>query len=70
MMEVCEFLDSENFKNLESLIVHLNVKECIVPTGELGPEGSKLKQVGSSHIVFLRSILNFVYFRFYLEIKY
>lgn len=32
---VCEFLDSENFSNLESLIVQVGAKECCVPPIDL-----------------------------------
>lgn len=32
---VCEFLDSENFSNLESLIVQVGAKECCVPPLDL-----------------------------------
>ncbi|XP_076064509.1 DNA mismatch repair protein spel1 isoform X2 [Oratosquilla oratoria] len=44
-MTVSEFNDGDTFSNLEALIVHLDPKECILPSGDLGPDGVKIKQV-------------------------
>nr|XP_050846789.1 DNA mismatch repair protein Msh2 isoform X1 [Vespula vulgaris] len=42
---VCEFQDSESFSNLETLIVTLNPKECLLIQGEGSYEFDTLKQV-------------------------
>ncbi|KAB7498881.1 DNA mismatch repair protein Msh2 [Armadillidium nasatum] len=42
---VSEFYDSDSFTNLEALIVQLGARECIIPSGDSGPDGVKLRQV-------------------------
>lgn len=43
---VCEFQDTESFSNLETFIVTLNPKECLLIQGEGSYEFDTLKQVG------------------------
>ncbi|XP_072312862.1 DNA mismatch repair protein Msh2 [Eucyclogobius newberryi] len=45
IMGVCEFPDNEIFSNLESLLVQISAKECLLPQGECSSEGSKLREV-------------------------
>ncbi|KAK2146372.1 hypothetical protein LSH36_613g01007 [Paralvinella palmiformis] len=42
---VCEFVDNEQFSNLEALIVQLSPKECLLPSGDNLTEFSRLKEV-------------------------
>ncbi|ROT64986.1 hypothetical protein C7M84_017040 [Penaeus vannamei] len=44
-MSVAEFNDNDTFSNLEALVVQLSPRECLIPSGDLGPDGAKLKQV-------------------------
>ncbi|XP_067433222.1 DNA mismatch repair protein Msh2 [Thunnus thynnus] len=44
-MGVCEFPDNEIFSNLESLLVQISPKECLLALGEANPEGNKLREV-------------------------
>lgn len=48
MMGVCEFPDNETFSNLESLLVQISPKECLLAQGEGSAEGSKLREVGGA----------------------
>ncbi|XP_071527563.1 DNA mismatch repair protein Msh2 [Panulirus ornatus] len=45
LMSVSEFSDNDTFSNLEALIVQLGPRECLIPSGDIGPDGAKLKQV-------------------------
>lgn len=44
-MGVCEFSDNEIFSNLESLLVQISPKECLLALGEGIADGSKLREV-------------------------
>ncbi|XP_028286719.1 DNA mismatch repair protein Msh2 isoform X2 [Parambassis ranga] len=44
-MGVCEFPDNEIFSNLESLLVQISPKECLLAQGEGNAEGTKLREV-------------------------
>ena len=44
-MGVCEFADNEIFSNLESMLVQLGPKECLLAQGDGNADGSKLRQV-------------------------
>uniref|UniRef100_A0A8C6VPR6 DNA mismatch repair protein n=1 Tax=Nothobranchius furzeri TaxID=105023 RepID=A0A8C6VPR6_NOTFU len=44
-MGVCEFPDSEIFSNLESLLVQISPKECLLAQGECSTDGNKLREV-------------------------
>ncbi|KAK8734550.1 hypothetical protein OTU49_005875 [Cherax quadricarinatus] len=45
LMTVSEFNDNDTFSNLEALVVQLGPRECLIPMGDMGPDGAKLKQV-------------------------
>ncbi|CAL1599801.1 unnamed protein product [Knipowitschia caucasica] len=45
VLGVCEFPDNEIFSNLESLLVRISAKECLLPQGDCSSEGSKLREV-------------------------
>ncbi|XP_034068846.1 DNA mismatch repair protein Msh2 [Gymnodraco acuticeps] len=45
MMGVCEFPDNEIFSNLESLLVQVGPKECLLAQGDGNTDGSKLREV-------------------------
>ncbi|KAM9773396.1 DNA mismatch repair protein Msh2 isoform 1-T1 [Syngnathus typhle] len=44
-MGVCEFPDNEVFSNLESLLVQIGPKECLLVQGDRSAEGVKLREV-------------------------
>ncbi|XP_023262348.1 DNA mismatch repair protein Msh2 [Seriola lalandi dorsalis] len=44
-MGVCEFPDNEIFSNLESLLVQLSPKECLLAQGDGNADGNKLREV-------------------------
>lgn len=44
-MGVCEFSDNEIFSNLESLLVQISPKECLLAQGEGNADGNKLREV-------------------------
>ena len=61
-MYVSEFQDGDSFNNLEALLVQLGPKECLIPNGDLGPSGEKLKEV-----IIFNFLLNYeLFMNFYL----
>lgn len=44
-MGVCEFPDNEIFSNLESLLVQISPKECLLAQGDSSTDGNKLREV-------------------------
>ena len=44
-MGVCEFPDNEIFSNLESLLVQISPKECLLAQGDGNTDSSKLREV-------------------------
>uniref|UniRef100_A0A3B4UTP6 DNA mismatch repair protein n=1 Tax=Seriola dumerili TaxID=41447 RepID=A0A3B4UTP6_SERDU len=44
-MGVCEFPDNEIYSNLESLLVQLSPKECLLAQGDGNADGNKLREV-------------------------
>lgn len=44
-MGVCEFPDNEIFSNLESLLVQISPKECLLAQGEANTDGNNLREV-------------------------
>lgn len=49
-MGVCEFPDNEIFSNLESLLVQMSPKECLLAQGEGNADGNKLREVCSVYV--------------------
>lgn len=50
-IRVAEFNDTEAFSNLEALVVQLSPKECLLPSGDHGPTGARLKQVRADRLL-------------------
>jgi DNA mismatch repair protein MSH2 len=44
---ICEFVDNDKFSNLETLLVQLSPKECVMAANDSTPDGIRLFQVVS-----------------------